>query len=97
MEFDRKDIIMNKLVATSLEGKFHVYDLRTQHPTKGFASVAEKVKSFHQSTLIFQFWMDWVAVYSVAGSSSESVDLLVSPPQQQSKHFKPIIGCHRSW
>lgn len=43
MEFDRKDINMNKLVATSLEGKFHVFDLRTQHPTKGFASVSEKV------------------------------------------------------
>lgn len=43
LEFDRKDISMNKLVATSLEGKFHVFDMRTQHPTKGFASVTEKV------------------------------------------------------
>ena len=34
---------MNKLVATSLEGTFHVFDMRTQHPTKGFASVSEKV------------------------------------------------------
>ncbi|KAA8583539.1 hypothetical protein FQN60_014747 [Etheostoma spectabile] len=42
VEFDRKDISMNKLVATSLEGKFHVFDMRTQHPTKGFASVSEK-------------------------------------------------------
>lgn len=43
VEFDRKDINMNKLVATTLESKFHVYDTRTQHPTKGFASVTEKV------------------------------------------------------
>lgn len=43
VEFDRKDINMNKLVATSLEGRFHVFDMRTQHPTKGFASVSEKV------------------------------------------------------
>lgn len=43
MEFDRKDINMNKLVATSLEGKFHVFDMRTQHLTKGFTSVSEKV------------------------------------------------------
>lgn len=43
VEFDRKDINMNKLVATSLEGNFHVFDMRTQHPTKGFASVSEKV------------------------------------------------------
>lgn len=43
LEFDRKDISMNKLVATSLEAKFHCFDMRTQHPTKGFASVSEKV------------------------------------------------------
>ena len=43
VEFDRKDVVMNKLVATTLESKFHVYDLRTQHPEKGFASLSEKV------------------------------------------------------
>ncbi|KAJ8248044.1 hypothetical protein GJAV_G00237580 [Gymnothorax javanicus] len=48
VEFDRKDINMNKLVATSLEGKFHVFDMRTQHPTKGFASVSEKA---HKSSV----------------------------------------------
>lgn len=42
IEFDRKDIKMNKLVITTLEGGLHCYDLRTQHPTKGFASVSEK-------------------------------------------------------
>lgn len=41
-EFDRQDIPMNKLVVTTLEGGLHVYDLRTQHPTKGFACVSEK-------------------------------------------------------
>ncbi|XP_006005185.1 dynein axonemal assembly factor 10 isoform X1 [Latimeria chalumnae] len=48
VEFDRKDINMNKLVATSLEGKFHVFDMRIQHPTKGFASISEKA---HKSTI----------------------------------------------
>ena len=43
LEFDRKDIQMNKLVATCLESKFHVFDMRTQHPTKGFAQLTEKV------------------------------------------------------
>lgn len=43
MEFDRKDIPMNKLVATTLESKFNIYDLRTHHPMKGFASLTEKV------------------------------------------------------
>lgn len=42
VEFDRCDIPMNKLAVTTLEGGLHVYDLRTQHPTKGFASVSEK-------------------------------------------------------
>ena len=45
MEFDRKDIPMNKMVVTSLESKFNVFDLRTQHPTKGFASLTEKVST----------------------------------------------------
>ncbi|CAH8506945.1 unnamed protein product [Heterobilharzia americana] len=42
LQFDRKDISMNKLVATTLEGKIHVWDMRTQHPKKGFASLVEK-------------------------------------------------------
>lgn len=43
MEFDRKDIDMNKLVATTLESKIHVFDMKTQNEKKGFASVVEKV------------------------------------------------------
>lgn len=45
LQFDRKDIPMNKLVATSLESNFYLYDLRTQHPTKGFTSLSEKVQN----------------------------------------------------
>ncbi|XP_041352610.1 WD repeat-containing protein 92-like [Gigantopelta aegis] len=48
VEFDRKDINMNKLVVTTLESKFHVFDMRTQHPQKGFASLVEKA---HKSTV----------------------------------------------
>ena len=44
LEFDRKDIPMNKMVVTSLESKFSIFDLRTQHPTKGFAMLNEKVQ-----------------------------------------------------
>lgn len=32
-------IKLNKLVATTLESKFQIFHLRTQHPTKGFASL----------------------------------------------------------
>lgn len=42
LEFDRKDIQMNKLCAVTLEGGLHVFDTRTVHPKKGFASVTEK-------------------------------------------------------
>ncbi|XP_055334847.1 dynein axonemal assembly factor 10-like isoform X2 [Paramacrobiotus metropolitanus] len=48
LEFDRKDINMNKLVATTLEQTFHVYDMRTQHEKDGFASKALKA---HDSTI----------------------------------------------
>jgi len=48
VQFDRKDIKMNKLVCSTLEGKFHVFDTRTQHPKQGFASVVEKA---HKSTV----------------------------------------------
>ena len=48
VDFDRKDIEMNKLVATMLESKFRLFDLRTQHPSEGFASVTERC---HKSTV----------------------------------------------
>lgn len=35
---------MNKLLVAGLEASFQVMDLRTQHPTKGFASVSDKVE-----------------------------------------------------
>ena len=48
VQFDRPDIEMNKLVVTTLESKFHVYDVRTHHPLEGFSSLTEKA---HRSTV----------------------------------------------
>ncbi|KDR24139.1 WD repeat-containing protein 92 [Zootermopsis nevadensis] len=48
IEFDRKDIVMNKMIVTTLESKFYVFDVRTQHPQKGFAYLTEKA---HKSTI----------------------------------------------
>jgi len=48
LEFDRQDITMNKLVATTLESKFHVFDLKTYHPEKGYTGLAEIA---HKSTI----------------------------------------------
>lgn len=42
IEFDRRDIVMNKMVVTTLEGGLLVYDMRTQHPTKGFTCLEER-------------------------------------------------------
>lgn len=55
VELDRKDIEMNKLAVTTLESKFRLYDVRTQHPTDGFAFMSEKA---HKSTV-------WVARYVI--------------------------------
>lgn len=35
LQFDRNDIEMNKLVVTTLESRFRLYDMRTFHPTFG--------------------------------------------------------------
>lgn len=48
LEFDRKDIEMNKLVATTLESKIHVFDLKTLHPEFGYAGLSEAA---HNSTI----------------------------------------------
>nr|XP_023022500.1 WD repeat-containing protein 92 [Leptinotarsa decemlineata] len=48
LQFDRKTIPMNKLVATTLESKIYCFDVRTQHPKKGFACLTEKA---HESTV----------------------------------------------
>ena len=42
VEFDRKDIQMNTLAVTTLEGGLYVYDMRTEHPTKGFSFCSER-------------------------------------------------------
>lgn len=48
VEFDRKDIMMNKLLVTGLESKYNVFDLRTHNSKSGFASLTQ---SAHKSTI----------------------------------------------
>eukprot|EP00026_Physarum_polycephalum_P008488 Phypoly_transcript_08576.p1 GENE.Phypoly_transcript_08576~~Phypoly_transcript_08576.p1 ORF type:complete len:354 (+),score=44.01 Phypoly_transcript_08576:43-1104(+) len=48
VQFDRKDIAMNKMVVTTLDGKFYIFDLRTFHSTKGYSYSTEKA---HDSTI----------------------------------------------
>lgn len=42
IEFDRKDIKMNKLVATTLEGTLQVFDMRTYHIENGYTVLKQK-------------------------------------------------------
>ena len=48
LEFDRADINMNKLVVTTLESKFHCFDLKTYHPERGYTGLSELA---HKSTI----------------------------------------------
>eukprot|EP00158_Paraphelidium_tribonemae_P003373 Partr_v1_DN26078_c0_g1_i1_m263 putative WD repeatcontaining protein len=41
--FDRRDIMMNKLVVGGLEGTMRVYDMRTKHEEKGYTCLSHKV------------------------------------------------------
>ncbi|KAL9651222.1 hypothetical protein ABK040_006223 [Willaertia magna] len=51
LQFDRKDIEMNKLLVTTLEGRFSIFDTRTMHPEKGFAHMTEKVQESASTTV----------------------------------------------
>ncbi len=44
IEFDRPDIPMNKLVASTLQGHFHTFDMRTFHETKGYTGLDTHLK-----------------------------------------------------
>ncbi|KAE8741376.1 hypothetical protein FOCC_FOCC013075 [Frankliniella occidentalis] len=53
LEFDRRDIKMNKLVATTLESKVHVFYLRTQHSKEGHKSTVWLTRHLPQNREIF--------------------------------------------
>lgn len=45
LEFDRKDIKMNKLVATTLEGTVQVFDMRTFHVEQGYSVLKHRTSN----------------------------------------------------
>ena len=47
--FDRPEIEMNKLSATCLEGRIHMWDLRTKHPKEGYAEWTDRVEKDHHT------------------------------------------------
>ncbi|KAL3914778.1 MAG: hypothetical protein SGPRY_007503 [Prymnesium sp.] len=48
LEFDRKDIETNKLVMTTLESRYRLYDMRTLHPVHGYSFLSQTA---HESTV----------------------------------------------
>jgi len=48
IEFDKKDIEMNKMAVSTLESKFRLYDMRIFHPEDGYSHVSTKA---HKSTV----------------------------------------------
>jgi WD40 repeat protein len=48
VEFDRKDIAINKLVISTLESRFRLYDMRTFHPVHGYSFLSQAA---HESTV----------------------------------------------
>lgn len=48
IDFDRRDIPMNKLAVTTLESNIHLFDLRTYNSKDGFAGFSEVA---HNSTV----------------------------------------------
>src|SRR5690349_16366230 len=42
LEFDRRDIGLNKLLVTTLESRFRIYDLKCHHPETHYPFLVEK-------------------------------------------------------
>ena len=40
---------MNKMIVTTLDGKFYIFDMRTFHPTKGYSHSVEKVRKYNNN------------------------------------------------
>jgi WD40 repeat protein len=84
LQFDRRDIEMNKLVCTTLESKFRVYDMRTEHPTEGFAYLAERA---HKSTVwgVRHLPQNRDLFVTTGGNGGINLYKYVYPPQRSKK------------
>ena len=49
VDFDRKDIEMNKLVIATLESRYRLYDMRTHHPVHGYSFLSQACTCAHQA------------------------------------------------
>jgi len=84
VQFDRKDIAMNKLAVTTLESNLVIYDLRTYHPEEGFAGKQERVT---KSTLWgCHFLPQNREVFATCGGNGAlTLHKYVYPPERKTK------------
>ncbi|WIA34433.1 hypothetical protein OEZ86_012767 [Tetradesmus obliquus] len=85
VQFDRRDIPMNKFVVTCLESQFHVFDARTQHPQKGFASVSQSISTGSTLWGAHHMPQNRDAVMLAAGDGSLSLWKYQYPDQRKVK------------
>eukprot|EP01013_Petalomonas_cantuscygni_P000728 TRINITY_DN10730_c0_g1_i1.p1 TRINITY_DN10730_c0_g1~~TRINITY_DN10730_c0_g1_i1.p1 ORF type:complete len:384 (+),score=68.71 TRINITY_DN10730_c0_g1_i1:179-1330(+) len=80
LDFDRPDIPMNKLAASTLEGRVSMLDMRTLHPTEGYATATEKV---HHGTVWGVRFLPQNREVAVSAASGEYAILRYRYPAQR--------------
>ena len=69
--FDRPDIKMNKLSATCLEGRVHMWDVRTHHPKEGYAEWTDRIEKRHHTIWGGRFLRQNREVFVTMGGGGE--------------------------
>lgn len=91
LQFDRKDIRMNKLGVSTLESVVAVYDLRTYSPTEGFAGRQERVT---KSTLWGTHFMPQNReVFATCGGNGSITLFKYSYPEERVGKDKDGLEC----
>ena len=85
VEFDRKDVEMNELAVCTLESRFRIFDVRTQHAEEGFAHVAEKA---HKATVWLARFLPQNRDVWMTGGGNGGFNLYTYhyPPKRQMQH-----------
>lgn len=82
LEFDRRDIKMNKLAVGTLEGMLHCFDLRTWHPEAGFAAASHSVQGKPTLWGIKHLPQNREIFASLGGDGTVRLHLYKYPPQR---------------
>ena len=88
--FDRPDIPMNKLSATCLEGRIHMWDLRTKHPKEGYAEWTDRIEKQHHTIWGGRFLRQNREIFVTMGGGGEITLWKYSYPEggRSKKHTK---------